>query len=154
MKELSKETIEIDGQDYTLFLNRAGIVAWEKYARSEKKKIQNLKEKYNSIINEKVVEFDKLNDDTNPFEGLENVDDITNDAQIILNMYKRLYWIMLYSEHQLSISQASELFDKAVDEYGEEQIIALGDQMVNEVNTNPNKEKELKNLTALKPRMN
>ena len=35
MKELSTEIINIDGKDYTLFLNRAGLVAWEKYTKCE-----------------------------------------------------------------------------------------------------------------------
>ena len=35
MKELSKETINIGGEDYTLFLNRKGIVAWEKYSKKD-----------------------------------------------------------------------------------------------------------------------
>ena len=31
MKEFSKEIIEIDGKEYTLFLNRLGVVAFERY---------------------------------------------------------------------------------------------------------------------------
>jgi hypothetical protein len=43
------------------------------------------------------------------------------------------------------------LYKKACKEYGEVQVRALGDQMVEEVNTEPIQE-NLKNLKALKPK--
>ena len=72
MKELSKEIIEIGGKEYTLFLNRKGIVAWEKYTRQEEEKYQELQKKYASLDLDNIIEnFDELDDKTNPFEGLE-----------------------------------------------------------------------------------
>ena len=65
-------------------------------------------------------------------------------------MYERLYWIMLYTEHKFTPTQAKELYDKAVDEYGEEQIILLGNQMINDTNKDNVSKKNLKNLAALK----
>ena len=156
MKELSTEIINIDGKDYTLFLNRAGIVAWEKYTKCETEKLKNLQEKYKDIDVDKLeknidegVEFDTLKDDANPFEGIEEVGDLSEDINTMISIYKRLYWIMWYTNHKLSISDANELFDKAISEYGIEQLVALGRQMIEEVNTDPTPT-NLKNLTALK----
>ena len=95
MKELSTEIINIDGVDYTLFLNRKGIMAWEKYSKNEKEKVSQLREKYEEIMSDKGVEnFEKLDDDTNPFEGLEEIDDLDSDIAYMNKIYSRLYWIM------------------------------------------------------------
>lgn len=145
MKELSTEVINIGGVDYTLFLNRKGIIAWEKYVNEQKGKIEELQNKYSNIS------VDKFNDE-NPFEGIEEFDDIDTDMELTVKLYKRLYWIMLYENYKFSYAQAEELIDKAIKEYGKNQIIELGSQMVEDVNTDPFEEKELKKLTALKPR--
>lgn len=149
MNEFSKEIIEINNQEYTLFLNRKGIIAWEKFCKDESKKAEELKTKYDKIIDNPSVE---INDETNPFDGLEEIDNFDEDKQLISTMFKRLYWIMLYTEHKFTIVQASKLYDMACEEYGETNIIALGQQMMEDANkdmvTNKN---ELKNLSALRP---
>lgn len=157
MKEISKEIIEIDGQEYTLFLNRKGIVAFEKYSGEEHKKIQELYDKYKNIDEDKLDIIEKtqeLNDETNPFGELEIVEDYSGFIDYTRNCYIKLYWIMLYTNHQLSLSKVKDLYVKACEEYGEEQIRALGDQMIEEVNAQPTLQAkgELKNLKALKPK--
>ena len=153
MKELSKERIEIGVKEYTLFLNRKGIVAWEKYTKQEEEKYQELQKKYASLDLDKIVNnFDELDDKTNPFEGLEEIDDMDSDKELLIKLYERLYWIMLYTEHKLSISEAKELYDQARKEYGDEQVILLGKQMIDDVNSDPNQNENLKNLKALRPR--
>lgn len=153
MKELSKETIEIGGKEYTLFLNRKGIVAWEKYTKQEEEKYQELQKKYASLDLDKIVNnFDELDDKTNPFEGLEEIDDMDSDKELLIKLYERLYWIMLYTEHKLSISEAKELYDQARKEYGDEQVVLLGKQMIDDVNSDPNQNENLKNLKALRPK--
>lgn len=156
MKDISKEIIEIDGQEYTLFLNRKGIVAWEKFCQSENEKLEEFKEKYKNItkINENSSEIE-ITDETNPFEGLEELEDVDEDKKVMSIIYKRLYWIMLYTEHKFSITKVNELYDIACKEYGEEQIVQLAVQMIEDINTNPFPDnKELKNLKALKPKKN
>lgn len=150
MKELSTEIITINGVDYTLFLNRKGVVAFEQFYKNEQDKILEVTQKYNSVDVDNSKDFDKLNDDADPFEGINEIDNANEDMEYLSNIFKRLYWIMLYTNHKLSISEASKLYDEAVKEYGMEQLILLGEQMIEEVNTNP----ELKNLKALKPRKN
>lgn len=147
MKELSQETININGVDYTLFLNRKGIVAWEKYADQQKAKVVELRDKYAKSFSQ------ELNED-NPFDGLDDFDTLADDVQFTLDLYKRLYWIMLYTNHKMSYDEANKLMDIAIEEYGEAQIIELGAQMIEDVNTKPYEEKEVKKLSALKPKKN
>lgn len=151
MKEFSKEFIEIDGVTYTLFLNRKGIVAWEKFCKEENEKIKKLENKYKNVVENSDKEIE-LNDDTNPFDGIEEMDDFDNDKELIRKTYKRLYWIMLYTEHKLSISQVDELYEKAIQEYREEDILALGQQMIEDMHKDRVSKDNLKNLTALRPK--
>lgn len=143
MKEFSQEYIEIDGTEYALFLNRAGILAWERYAKKENESVFKLRELYNELSNEKEVE---ITDETDPFK---DTDSLLEMSELTLNSYRKLYWIML----KVPYSKASELFDKAIEEYGREQVIALGDQMVRDANTDrvTKENTEIKKLAALRP---
>lgn len=147
MKDFSKEIINIDGNDYTLFLNRKGIIAWEKYANEENSKLSEISKKYDTLLETNA----EITDDTNPFDSIE---DIEEDVNVASTSYKKLYWIMLYDNHKFSFKQASELYDKAVEEYGEGQLIALGNQMIEDANIDKftKDNSELKNLTALRPK--
>lgn len=153
MKNFSKEIIEINGTEYSLFLNREGIVAFEKYSRNESKKLQEIAKKLNEKAKTSVA-FE-VKDDANPFEDkeiLENEELINETANAQSNLYKRLYWIMMYTDQKLTISEVNDLYDKACEEYGEEQIIALADQIVEDANSNKVNKDELKKLPALRPR--
>lgn len=153
MKSFSKEIINIDGNDYTLFLNREGIVAWEKITKmQEKAKIYE--DKYKNIISdEKEIE---IKDGDNPFEITDSsvISDLEEDEKKMLEIYVKLYWIMLYQEHKLDLKDVEVLFEKATQEYGVEQLIELALQMVDDANTNQLEKQELKNLPALKPKKN
>lgn len=142
MNEISKERIEISGVEYTLFLNRQGLVSWERYSREENAKLQEMETKYANVSNE-------ITDDTNPFEA---VNEELNDSEIVSKTFRKLYWIMLYTEHKLSLSQVNELYDKACEEYGEVQLIQLAQQMIEDMNIDKISKTELKNLTALRPK--
>lgn len=149
MKEFSKEIIEIDGKEYTLFLNRKGIVAWEKYAKEENARATELQEKYKEFELEEDLE---ITDETNPFETATDVD--KEDTEILSKSYRKLYWIMLYENHKLSFSKANELYDLAIKEYGEVQLIQLATQMIQSANFNQMGDtNEIKKLPALKPSM-
>lgn len=154
MKNLSTEVIEIDGKEYTLFLNRKGIVAFEKYSKEEQEKIEELQNKYKSSIEELEKSDATITDDTNPFENLDDFDNLEQDAEVEKRVYVKLYWIMLYENYQLSLNSVSELYDKACKEYGEDKVRQLADQMVEEINIAPKTEanENLKNLKALKPK--
>lgn len=155
MNEISKEKIEINGKEYSLFLNRKGLVAWEKFCKDELEKMSNIQEKFTTITetlsNEEKVE---INDDTDPFEGIENIDEVDEDSKIVTQTFKRLYWIMLYTEHKFSVSEAEKLYDDACIEYGETQLIQLAQQMIEDMNSNKVEVVELKNLKALRQKKN
>ena len=143
MNEISKERIEISGVEYTLFLNRKGLIAWEKFCKEENKKLQEMQDKYSD------GEDDEITDETNPFDGVEEFEE---DSKTISTTFRRLYWIMLYTEHKLSITKANELYDEAIKEYGETQLIELAQQMIEDMNIDNVSKTELKNLTALRPK--
>ena len=149
MKEFSKEIIEIDGVEYTLFVNRKVIVAWEKYSGKINEELKRISEKYQGLD---INNVEPITEDTNPFEGLEELDNQEDQMLLLSKSYKNLYWLMLYTEHKLSESKANELYDKACNEYGEDKIIALANQMIEDANKDMvTKNSELKNLKALRP---
>ena len=125
MKSISEEIIEVGGKEYTLFLNRKGVVAWEK---------------------------DTEANDDNPFEGLDDVDGMEDDAKLMHETFDSLYRIMLYTHHPMNRDKASEWYNQACKEYGEQQMMALGSQMINDMNGDMNtNQQELKKLKALRP---
>lgn len=145
MKEYSQEIIEIDGVEYTLFLNRAGILAWERYSAKENGEISKFRDLYNKIsTNEETT----IKDDTNPFE---DADLLLKSEESTVKSYKKMFWILLYTHHKMTLEQAIELFDKACEEYGREQVIALENQMVDDANTDRVTSETTKKLPALRP---
>ena len=144
MKEFSQETIEIDGVEYTLFLNRVGILAWEKYSKKELSKLDEMQEIYNKINEEEV----EINDETDPFEDVEK---LTASEKDVLESYKKLFWILLRTNHKLPYSKASELFERACEIYTQDQVTRLEDQMVNDANRNRVENTNVKKLAALRP---
>lgn len=134
MNEISKERIEISGVEYTLFLNRQGLVSWELHCED---KLAKLQDKMSEELN-----------DENPFAGVPN----DNDEQLAYDTYKKLYWIMLYTEHKFNEKEAGDLYDKAIKEYGEDQIYSLASQMISDTTQDNVSKKEVKNLAALRPK--
>lgn len=152
MKEFSKEVINIDGVDYTLFLNRKGIITWEKLTKATSK-ANEIEKKYRNL-GETSEEEIEIKDGDNPFELVgEDSLEIEKDEQELINLYIKLYWIMLYEEHKLNLKDVEELWNKAVSEYGSDALIQLGIQMIEEANTNK-QSNNLKKLDALKPKKN
>jgi hypothetical protein len=145
MKELSTEKIEIGGVEYTLFLNRKGIVAFEK-ASSLAKTFTQLTNKYKD---EETFEFDGNVDPFETYGGeLEELEKQEKEAEKI---YIKFYWIALYENHKLNYEQVEPLFEQAKAEYGMDQLVELANQMIEDVNTEKGTT-ELKKLTALRPK--
>lgn len=151
MKEFSKEFIEIDGKEYTLFLNRKGILAWEKITNAFQK-ADEIERKYQDFANVESEEIE-IKDGDDPFELTKDIKlGIEEDNESMLAIYKKLYWIMLYENHKLDYKEVETLWDKAVKEYGEEQLVSLALQMIDDANID--KTNNLKNLKALRPKKN
>lgn len=149
MKEFSKEIISIGGVDYTLFLNRKGIVAWENLTKA----IQNradLEEKVKTILNDDEL---TIKDGDDPFE-ISLANEMLDIEEKAKSYYKKLYWVMLYEEHKLNYSDVEKLFDQAESEYGFEALTELATQMIEEANKDKmmSENNELKKLAALKPK--
>ena len=150
MKDFSKEIINIDGIDYTLFLNRKGIVAWEKLTNAMKK-TSEIEQHYKDGF--PTQEEITIKDGDNPFELADgNASQLEKDEEMLTEMYIKLYWIMLYDHHKLDITKVRKLWDKAVNEYGLEQLIELSMQMLDDANKNRTENRNLKNLKALRPK--
>ncbi len=148
MKDIGKEIIEIGGKEYTLILNRKGIVAWEKFAKKEKEEVVA----YNKKVQKMSMNEEKIEKDTNPFEGLEGIDELDENQEALTLYFQKLYWIMLYETHKFNFKEAQEIYNLACEEYGEVQVIQLGTQMLEEANIDKYAKKgNLKNLKALKP---
>lgn len=145
-KNISEEKIEIGGVEYTLFLNRTGIVNWEKMT-----KLDESAEKYGKLS--KQIEQEKeivINDDTNPFEidGITE-EEIDKNIDEMIEIYVKFYWVALYTHHKFSLSKARELFNLALEDYGIDQLAQLANQMIADANTN-RFNNQRKNLKALK----
>ena len=97
----------------------------------------------------------EIKDDTNPFESVNDIDELADDTDNVSKSYRKLYWIMLYENHKLSLKEVNDLYDKAIKEYGEAQLIQLAVQMLQDANDNKVSEstEEIKKLPALKPRV-
>ncbi len=150
MKEISEEIINVNGIDYKLFLNRQGMVAWEKFNKNENEQLSKMQDKYKDLLNNEDVE---IKEDTNPFENLENLEEYDKDQEIVTKSYKKLYWIMLYTNHKMNINEVDKWYEDACKDYGEAQLIQLAQQMIEDANKNKIGDlKEIKNLPALRPR--
>lgn len=149
MKEFSQETINIGGKDYTLFLNRKGIVAWEAITRADREKDDLTDEAEKLKVAQEII----IKDGDNPFE-ISNAEEILSTEEKTYSYYQKLYWIMLYTNHKLDLKDAEKLFNKALEEYGLEQLVNLALQMLEDANTDRYGQSELKKLTALRPKKN
>lgn len=152
MQIFSQEKIEIDGKEYILFLNRKGIVSWEKITTLQKQ-AKEMEKKYKEFVDVSESDFPiEVKDGDNPFEisGGNEIDDLTADEEKLKDIYIKFYWVALYENHKLPISEVKNLFAKAEEEYGLEQLIGLANQMVEDANTDRYGAKT-KKLKALRP---
>lgn len=148
MNGFSNEVIEIEGKEYTLFLNRAGIVAIEKFTREEKLKVESLQKIVDDVETGSIVQ---ITDDTDPLAGLEDM--VDSSMKIQKDTYKKIFWIMLRTAQKIPFSEACRLYDAAYQEYGN-QVDKLIEQMMSDVNEDritPEDNKNVKNLKALRP---
>jgi hypothetical protein len=162
MNSFSEEIIEVDGIEYKLFLNRAGIALWEKTTKfSEFAELLN--KKYNSEYIEDFKDDNLIVDDNfDPSKLLADFDSFDEDEEKLRNSILTFYCIALSRNHNMSLGATKEWFDKAEngtfnengepnnDAYGIEQLTQLMMQMIQNANTSTNQVNSLKNLKALK----
>lgn len=144
MKDFSTEIIEIGGMEYTLFLNRRGVVAFERVSKLLET-MSKMEQKYS--INEE-IEVDPYADPIKTY----GIDVNEDDEKIVREVFAKFYWIALSENYHFNLDKATELFEQAIQEYGIEQLIALAYQMIEDANKEDKGTTELKNLKALRPK--
>lgn len=99
------EIIELNGQEYTLELNRDSFLKIDQYCNFDKS---------NQIINKGVYEYiDEIKDDEDPFAEVvtdEELDKAIEEKEKVLEkLITRAFWIWLYPNHKLNIKQVEEI---------------------------------------------
>lgn len=101
------EIIELNGFEYTLELNRDSFLKIDQYS--------NVKKSMETIRKDLYEYIDEIDDNTDPFAEEIDYDKLEEDANNKLNtlhkIMERAYWIWLYPEHKLSISQVKEILN-------------------------------------------
>lgn len=141
------EIIELNGVEYTLELNRDSFLQIDK--------ICNVQKSF-QILNRGLYEYtEEIDDDYNPLENSIDDEDIQKEIDLKDETLKRLaeraFFIWLYPNHKLKISEVKELIRPYLED--EEKAEFLGQklgQYLNEcVEIVENYSKERKNLKAL-----
>ena len=108
------EIIELNGKEYTVELNRESILRIEQYT--------NLKET-SSKINESVLKDksqEEISEDENPFAEEISEDELDSEEEdkekLIKKVMVRAFWIWLYPQEKLTISQVEEILSPYYDD--------------------------------------
>ena len=153
-KNISERTIEIGEKEYTLFLNREGIVGWEKASNFQTRVIrfQTLAKK----IQDGETAYEVAND-ANPFELGKEEEPANEEYESALedmrDVVAKFLWVATYTHHKLKVDEATDLYKQAEEEYGFDQMFQLLLEMVEDANSDMvSKRKNLKALKSTKRR--
>ena len=99
------EIIELNGVEYTLELNRDSFLQIDKICNVQKSM---------EIINKGLYEYqEEIDDNYNPFENLISEEDLEKEVilkeQTLYKIVERAFFIWLYPNHKLTISQVKEI---------------------------------------------
>ena len=99
------EIIELNGVEYTLELNRDSFLKIDQYS--------NLKKSMDTVKKDLYEHIEEIDDDTDPFAETisdEQIEEAVNEKmETLCRLLERAYWIWLYPNHKLSISQVKEI---------------------------------------------
>lgn len=99
------EIIELNGVEYTLELNRDSFLKIDQYS--------NLKKSMNTVKKDLYEHIEEIDDDTDPFADTisdEEIEQAVNEKmETLQKLLERAYWIWLYPNHKLSISEVKEI---------------------------------------------
>lgn len=108
------EVIELNGKEYTVELNRESIIRIEQYTN-----LKNASEKINGSLIEDKSEKD-ITDSENPFAEEISEDKLEDEAkekeETIKKVMSRAFWIWLYPQEKLSITQVEEILQPYFEE--------------------------------------
>lgn len=113
------EIIELNGKEYTLELNRDSFIQIDK--------ICNINQTM-AILNTPLYEYvDEIDDNYNPLENMVSDDELENristKEKVIRKMLVRSFFIWLYPNHQLTITQVEELLKPYIEDEQKSQFI-------------------------------
>lgn len=108
------EIIELNGKEYTVELNRESILRIEQYTN-----LKNASEKINSSVLKDKSEKD-ISENEDPFAETISEDKLEQSAKekedAIKKVMSRAFWIWLYPQEKLSISQVEEILSPYFDD--------------------------------------
>lgn len=103
------ETIELNGKEYTVELNRESVVRVEQYTKTKEAAMIMNKEVYSDKSN---VE---IGDDEDPFASVIDEDEIeklnAEKDKYLRKMFSRAFWIWLYPVEKLTLKQVEEILE-------------------------------------------
>lgn len=117
------EIIELNGVEYTLELNRDSFLQIDK--------ICNVK-KSMEIINRGLYEYqEEIDDNYNPFENTVSDEDLEKEVELkeqtLCKIVERAFFIWLYPNHKLTISQVKEIVKPYLED--EEKAVFIGEKL-------------------------
>ena len=140
------EIIELNGVEYTLELNRDSFLQIDKICNVQKSM---------EIINKGLYEYqEEIDDDYNPFENLISEEDLEKEVilkeQTLYKIVERAFFIWLYPNHKLTISQVKEIIRPYLEDEKKAQFIGerLGYYLQECISMREAYNQERKNLKA------
>ena len=140
------ELIELNGVEYTLELNRDSFLQIDKICNIQKSM---------EIIQQGLYDYvDDIDDNYNPFENMPSDDDLDKEVQkkddTLRKIIERSFFIWLYPNHKLTITQVRELLAPYLDDEKKAEWIGekLGQYLQECVEIREEYNEERKNLKA------
>ncbi len=140
------EIIELDGKEYTLELNRDSFLQIDKICNIQKSM---------EIIQRGLYDYvEEIDDNYNPLEDFVTDEDLEKEVSLkeetLKKIVERSFFIWLYPNHKLSISQVKELVDPYLEDEEKTEFIAskLGHYLEECVSMRQEYNEERKNLKA------
>lgn len=140
------EIIELNGIEYTLELNRDSFLQIDKICNIEKSM---------EIARKKLYEYvDEIDDNYNPFEDAISDEEfekqIEEKEKVVYKLVERSFFIWLYPNHKLPISQVKEIIKPYLDDEDKTEWLVekLGEYLQKCVELRESYNQERKNLKA------
>ena len=143
------EIIELGGKEYTVELNRDSFIQIDKICNISKSM---------QILNRGLYEYmddQELDDNYNPFENATTDEDIEKEVKLKEDTLKKIttraFFIWLYPNHKLSLSQVSELLKPYIEDEKKAEWLGqkLGEFLNASVEVRQEYNEEQKNLKSL-----
>lgn len=140
------EIIELNGVEYTLELNRDSFLQIDKICNVQKSM---------QIIEKGLYDYvDEIDDNYNPLENIVSEEDMEREVKLkedtLRKIVERSFFIWLYPNHKLTISQVKEIVDPYLEDENKASFIAekMGQYLQECVAMRQEYNEERKNLKA------